>query len=53
MKNRSSSWPKVAARELKPFGFSFVQIDDKWQDGKERNGPARRFLPRETGRPLS
>lgn len=33
----------VAARELKPFGFSFVQIDDKWQDGKERNGPARRF----------
>ena len=33
-----------AAQELKPFGFSFVQIDDKWQDGKERNGPARRFL---------
>lgn len=33
-----------AARELKPFGFSFVQIDDKWQDGQERNGPARRFL---------
>ncbi len=33
-----------AARELKPFGFSFVQIDDKWQDGRERNGPARRFL---------
>ncbi len=32
-----------AARELKPFGFSFVQIDDKWQDGQERNGPARRF----------
>jgi hypothetical protein len=34
---------EVAVRELKPFGFSFVQIDDKWQDGKERNGPARRF----------
>ena len=34
---------EVAARELKPFGFSFIQIDDKWQDGKERNGPARRF----------
>jgi melibiase-like protein len=34
---------ETAARELKPFGFSFVQIDDKWQDGKERNGPARRF----------
>lgn len=34
---------EVAARELKPYGFSFIQIDDKWQDGKERNGPARRF----------
>jgi alpha-galactosidase len=34
----------TAARELKPFGFSFIQIDDKWQDGVERNGPARRFF---------
>jgi hypothetical protein len=34
---------EVAARELGPFGFSFIQIDDKWQDGQERNGPARRF----------
>lgn len=34
---------ETAAKELKPFGFSFIQIDDKWQDGKERNGPARRF----------
>jgi hypothetical protein len=34
---------EFAGRELKPFGFSFIQIDDKWQDGKERNGPARRF----------
>jgi Melibiase/Alpha galactosidase C-terminal beta sandwich domain len=34
---------EAAARELKPFGFSFIQIDDKWQDGVERNGPARRF----------
>ncbi len=34
---------ETAARELKPFGFSFIQIDDKWQDGQERNGPARRF----------
>src|SRR5579883_557100 len=34
---------EVASRELKAFGFSFVQIDDKWQDGRERNGPARRF----------
>ncbi len=34
---------QAAAEQLKPFGFSFIQIDDKWQDGKERNGPARRF----------
>ena len=34
---------ETAVRELKPFGFSFIQIDDKWQDGTERNGPARRF----------
>jgi len=34
---------EFASKELKPFGFSFIQIDDKWQDGKERNGPARRF----------
>jgi hypothetical protein len=35
---------EAASRELKPYGFAFVQIDDKWQDGKERNGPARRFF---------
>ena len=34
---------ECAAKELRPFGWSFVQIDDKWQDGQERNGPARRF----------
>ena len=33
-----------AARELKPFGFSFVQIDDTWQDGKSYNGPRRGFF---------
>ncbi len=32
-----------AARELKPHGFSFVQIDDKWQDGGDYNGPRRGF----------
>ncbi len=31
------------SRELKPFGFSFVQIDDKWQDGGSFNGPCRGF----------
>lgn len=33
-----------AARELKPFGFDFLQIDDYWQDGKRRNGPAKIFI---------
>lgn len=32
-----------AAEHLKPFGFSFVQIDDKWQEGEQRNGPAKNF----------
>lgn len=33
----------LAAEELKPFGFSFVQIDDGWQDGGGYNGPRRGF----------
>ncbi|MBI2929179.1 MAG: alpha-galactosidase [Verrucomicrobia bacterium] len=40
---------EFAARELKPFGFGFVQIDDEWQDGATNpdgsriNGPRRGF----------
>lgn len=34
---------KVAADKLKPYGFDFVQIDDKWQEGERRNGPAKVF----------
>jgi len=34
---------KFAARELKPFGLSFVQIDDEWQAGGTYNGPRRGF----------
>ncbi|MEI6779379.1 MAG: hypothetical protein WCQ21_00530 [Verrucomicrobiota bacterium] len=40
---------EFAARELKPFGFGFVQIDDEWQDGASKpdgsriNGPRRGF----------
>ncbi len=34
---------EFASRELKPFGFSFVQIDDEWQDGGQYNGPRRGF----------
>lgn len=34
----------VAAKELKPFGFSLIQIDDGWQDGIKNNGPRKVFL---------
>ena len=30
-------------RELKPYGLNFLQIDDKWQTGKRRQGPAKDF----------
>jgi hypothetical protein len=33
----------LVAKELKPFGFSFIQIDDEWQDGGSFNGPRRGF----------
>lgn len=33
----------VAAKELKPFGFDFIQIDDRWQDGISKNGPKKNF----------
>ena len=38
-----------AVKELKPYGFSFIQIDDEWQDGATNpdgsriNGPRRGF----------
>lgn len=34
---------EFAARQLKPFGFEFVQIDDRWQAGISNNGPTRNF----------
>lgn len=30
-------------KELKPYGFDFLQIDDKWQSGQRREGPAKNF----------
>jgi hypothetical protein len=33
-----------AARNLEPFGFSVIQIDDHWQAGISTNGPKRNFL---------
>lgn len=32
-----------AAKNLKPFGFNFIQIDDYWQEGIKDNGPAKNF----------
>jgi len=34
---------EFAVKELKPYGFDFVQIDDFWQFGKRRNGPSKVF----------
>jgi hypothetical protein len=34
---------QFAAKELKPFGFGVVQIDDQWQDGQQLDGPRRGF----------
>lgn len=35
---------EAAAKNLKPFGFDFMQIDDGWQQGAKVNGPARSFM---------
>lgn len=35
---------QFAEKNLKPFGFSVVQIDDRWQDGVRSNGPQKNFL---------
>lgn len=32
-----------AAKQLAPFGFQLIQIDDGWQAGTPRNGPAKNF----------
>ncbi len=40
---RVVEFAEAAAEKLAPFGFDFVQIDDKWQLGERRNGPAKVF----------
>ena len=35
---------KDAGEKLVPYGFDFIQIDDKWQLGERRNGPAKCFF---------
>jgi hypothetical protein len=37
------NFTNAAAEKLSPFGFHFVQIDDKWQDGLATNGPRKNF----------
>ena len=34
---------EYAAKNLKPFGFDFIQIDDEWQAGLKSNGPKKNF----------
>jgi len=34
---------EFAQKELLPFGYEFIQIDDGWQRGVARNGPAKDF----------
>jgi hypothetical protein len=34
---------RYAAKNLKPFGFGFIQIDDGWQEGISTNGPKKNF----------
>lgn len=34
---------EFAKQNLAPFGFSVVQIDDRWQDGVRSNGPQKNF----------
>ena len=41
--NSTVELARLAAKELKPFGFSVIQIDDEWQDGPKLNGPRRGF----------
>ncbi len=42
-----------SATNLAPFGFSVVQIDDKWQEGISTNGPKRNFTTHRTDGPYS
>ena len=44
---------EIAAKELAPYGFNFLQIDDGWQDGVSQERPAEEFYPRAGRRPLS
>ena len=40
-----------AAKNLKPFGFDFIQIDDGWQAGVSHNGPKKNFTQHDANGP--
>jgi len=40
-----------AEKKLKPYGFDFIQIDDKWQLGEYTNGPRKVFVNHRTDGP--
>lgn len=41
----------ACAKELKPFGFDFMLIDDNWQAGVKENGPKKNFTTHEANGP--
>ncbi len=42
---------RLAVKDLVPYGFQFVQIDDGWQAGTKRNGPAKNFTTHKANGP--
>jgi hypothetical protein len=48
---RLAALTDFAAKNLKPFGFSVVQIDDGWQAGEPKNGPRKNFTAHRAGGP--
>ena len=42
--DRLAKLSEFAGKELAPYGFDLVQIDDGWQDGKKTNGPRKIFI---------
>jgi hypothetical protein len=51
--SRIAALSTFAARELMPFGFSVVQIDDGWQSGEPTNGPRKDFTKHRASGPFA
>lgn len=41
----------AAEKKLSPYGFDFIQIDDKWQIGETKNGPKKNFTTHNSNGP--